>query len=131
MSSLRSAVLAAIGLAVSATGCGSGYNGSSTSYPPPPACTAATATATTAVSLSGMSFVPSCITVAKAATITFTNDTLATNHTVTTDPGQPEAFDSGFIATGNSFAHTFANAAETVNIHCNVHPGMTATVIVQ
>jgi plastocyanin len=96
----------------------------------PPACTAASATATTSVSLSGMEFVPSCVKVAPGATVTFQNADSVT-HTVTTDPGQPETFDSGPLAHAQDFTHTFASTAETVHVHCTIHPTMTATIFVQ
>ncbi len=114
-------------------GCGggsSGYGGGSGGNPKPAACTASNATATTSVSLVQMSYQPSCIMVAKGATVTFTNND-STDHTVTTDAGQPETFDSGHIAPGSSYTHTFASTAETVGVHCTIHTFMTATIIVQ
>ncbi len=106
----------------------SGYGGGGTTKPG--ACTASNATATTSVSLVQMSFEPPCIKVAPGAMVTFTNDD-TTDHTVTTDSGQPETFDSGHIAPGSSYQHTFASTAETVGLHCTIHTFMTATVIVQ
>ncbi len=125
-----------LGLAVAAVagfgaGCGggsSGYGGSGGTKPS--ACTADVATATSSVSLSGMEFVPSCVKVSKGATVTFQNaDTV--QHTVTTDAGQPETFDSGPLSTGQDFAHTFASAAETGHVHCSIHANMHATIFVQ
>ena len=109
-------------------GGGNGYGGGSGN--PPPGCTAATATATTSVSLSGMQFVPSCVKISQGATVTFQNaDSIA--HTVTTNAGQPESFDSGSMAPAADYVHTFASTAETVHVHCTIHPSMTATIIVQ
>ncbi len=132
MRRLAIAVVSMMSLAGLVSGCGGGSSGYGGGSNPPPTCTAATATATTSVSLSGMSFVPSCVKISPGATITFQNaDSIA--HTVTTDAGQPETFDSGNLGppAGAEFQHTFANAAETVHIHCKIHPSMTATIIVQ
>lgn len=93
-------------------------------------CTAATATATTSVQLAANAFIPSCILVAPSATVTFTNGDSMT-HTVTTDAAQPETFDSGNVAPAGTYSHTFASSPETVRIHCQIHAGMRATVVVQ
>ena len=93
-------------------------------------CTPAIATAvTSSIEIAGTSFVPACAKVAPGATITFTNND-GVQHTVTSDAGQPETFDSGLLNQGAQFVHTFASA-ETEHIHCNVHPSMHLTVIVQ
>jgi plastocyanin len=129
MRRLALVVLSTAALAGLVPGCGGGtsYGGGGGN---PAACTAATATATTSVSLSGMQFVPSCVKVSQGATVTFQNaDSVA--HTVTTDPGQPESFDSGSLAPAADYPHTFASTAETVHVHCRIHPSMTATIIVQ
>src|SRR5512138_3434649 len=84
-------------------GCGGGSGGAygtGTGGNKPAACTSATATATTSVSLSGMAFVPPCVKISKGATVTFQNADMVT-HDVTTDPGQPETFNSGPLATGS------------------------------
>jgi plastocyanin len=47
-------------------------------------------------------------------------------HTVTADDG---SFDSGDVAAGASFQHTFATAG-TVKYHCIIHESMTGTVTV-
>ncbi len=116
-------------LAASGSGCGgsSGYGGGSNN--PPPTCTAADATPTTSVSLANMAFAPSCVKIAVGATLTFHNADSVT-HTVTTDAGQPETFDSNDLPPGQVFMHQFM-AAETVHVHCKIHPYMTATIIVQ
>jgi plastocyanin len=114
-----------------ALGCGSsmgGYGGGSAA-PPPAACTAASATATSSIEMTGMEFNPACVKVAAGTTVTFTNnDPFA--HTVTSDAGQPETFDSGLVSPGAKFTHTFASA-ETEAIHCSIHSNMHVTVIAQ
>jgi plastocyanin len=115
-----------------ALGCGSGgYGGSSGSPAPAPAqCTAANAEVVTgAIELVGMAFVPDCAKVALNTAVTFTNDDTVA-HTVTTDAGQPETFDSGNLGQGAHFTHAFSTAG-TVRIHCTIHPEMHLTVFVQ
>ena len=116
---------------VAALGCGSsmtGYGGGSAA-PPPAACTAANATATSSIEIAGMEFIPACAKVAAGTTVTFTNND-AIAHTVTSDAGQPETFDSGALAQGSKFTHAFGSA-ETEAMHCTVHPTMHVTVIAQ
>jgi plastocyanin len=98
--------------------------------PSPVACTAASATAVSrSIELAGMAFVPACAKVAAGTAVTFTNnDSVA--HTVTSDTGQSDMFDSGPLAQGAQFNHTFTSAG-TELIHCNIHPFMHLTVIVQ
>jgi plastocyanin len=58
-------------------------------------------------------------------TVTWTHDGEAT-HTVTADDG---TFDSGDLASGESFEHTFDEAGEFDYI-CEIHPSMTGTITV-
>lgn len=125
---MRVLISAAACAAALACGGSDGY-GDGAAAPPPSACTAATATATTSISLSGNQFVPACARVSPGGTATFTNED-AELHTVTTDAGQPEQFDSGDLSPGAQFAHVFGSAG-TVRLHCNRHPGMNGTVVVE
>src|SRR5688572_27978802 len=57
-----------------------------------------------------------------------------TNHSVTSDPGQADRFDSDPTGTpahpaGDTFVHTF-NEVGTFRYHCRVHPTMTGKVVV-
>jgi plastocyanin len=119
-------------LATAVLGCGSSYAGSS-SYggaPAAPQCTAANAQAVTgAIEIAGMAFSPACAKVPLNTLVTFTNDDTVA-HTVTTDAGQPETFDSGAIAPSGHFTHTFGTAGP-IAIHCTIHPDMHLTVFVQ
>lgn len=76
-------------------------------------------------------FVPASITVKVGTTVVWTNKTSAP-HTVTSDDGK--TFDSGIntpiAANGGTFSFTFTKAG-TYTYHCQIHPFMTATVIVQ
>lgn len=78
-----------------------------------------------AVSIANFAFSPATITVAPGQAITWTNaDRVA--HTVTSNDGK---WDSGNIAPGASFSHTFDQAGATP-YHCTIHPFMTGTVTV-
>jgi amicyanin len=76
-------------------------------------------------------FSPATITIKVGTTVTWTNNTGAP-HTVTSDDGT--TFDSGIntpiAANGGTFSFTFAKAG-TFTYHCQIHPFMKATVIVQ
>jgi plastocyanin len=75
------------------------------------------------VSIHNMAF--SNLSVAKGTTVTWTNND-AMAHTVTADDA---SFDSGNIAPGATFSHTFSTAG-TVAYHCSIHTGMKANVVV-
>jgi plastocyanin len=78
------------------------------------------------VSIKNFAFSNTSLGVTAGTTVTWTNND-ATAHTVTADDG---SFDSGNIAPGQSFTHTFSNMG-TVNYHCTIHPMMKAAVIVK
>ena len=76
-------------------------------------------------------FNPTTITIKVGTTVTWTNTTSAP-HTVTSDDGK--TFDSGIntpiAASGGTFSFTFTKAG-TFTYHCQIHPFMKATIIVQ
>jgi plastocyanin len=74
------------------------------------------------------SFRPRTLTVVKGTTVTWTNSDTPTR-TVTSDPGDPAAFDSNNLAPAAHFTFAFAQAG-TYKCHCKIHPSMTATVTV-
>ena len=80
----------------------------------------------TTVNISGMSFSPSSITVKVGITVKWTNND-NTTHTVTSDDGT--TFNSGNVATGGSFSFT-PTVAGNFPYHCNIHTGMTGTLVV-
>lgn len=99
-----------------------------------PAATATPSGPAKAVSIttSGtFAFSPATITIKVGTTVTWTNNTGAP-HTVTSDDGT--TFDSGIntpiSANGGTFSFTFTKAG-TFTYHCQIHPFMKATVIVQ
>jgi plastocyanin len=78
-----------------------------------------------AVSIANFAFQPASLQIAAGTTVTWTNAD-STAHTVTSDNG---AFDSGPLAPGASFTQTF-DTPGTYTYHCQIHPFMTATIIV-
>jgi len=89
------------------------------------------AATTHGVSMIGVSFSPKSVTLQPGDTVTWTNNSGLT-HTVTADDG---SFDSGSVAPGQTFSHTFSTAG-TVEYHCSFHGaaggiGMAGTVVVQ
>ena len=86
------------------------------------------AQAANTVAIKDLAFSPSTLSVKKGTTVTWTNDdTMA--HTVTTKGTNPESFDSGSLAAGKTFSHTFATVG-TYSYVCNFHSSMTASVVV-
>jgi plastocyanin len=79
----------------------------------------------TAISIANFAFQPASLQVAVGTTVTWTNAD-STAHTVTSDTG---AFDSGPLAPGASFSQTFMTPG-TYTYHCQIHPFMTATIVV-
>jgi plastocyanin len=100
-------------------GSGGGGGGYGTNPTPTPAPTANT------VTISGMKFAPASYTVKAGTTVTWVNND-GVPHTVTADDN---SFDSGSIAAGEKFTHTFGTAG-TFAYHCNFHSGMTGTLVV-
>ncbi len=80
---------------------------------------------TVSVAIKNFSFQPSSLTVPIGSTVTWTNQD-SVEHTSTSDTG---AWDSGGIAPGQSFQHTFT-AAGTFTYHCMIHPFMHGTIVV-
>ena len=90
-----------------------------------------------------LTFDPASITIKAGETVEFVNDSPLV-HTVTADPAKArntdnvslpegaETFDSGNLASGESFSHTFAEPG-TYKYFCIPHEavGMTGTIIVQ
>jgi len=87
---------------------------------------AAPAAGAVAVSIANYAFDPATLEVAAGTTVTWTNnDTVP--HTVT---ATDKSFDSGNLAPGATFSHTFATAGSFEYI-CQYHAAMKATVTVK
>ena len=89
------------------------------------------AAANAEVKIDNFSFGPATLTIPAGTTVTWTNTTGAP-HTVTSDDGT--SFDSNIntpiSANGGTFSFTFTKAG-TFTYHCQIHPFMKATIIVQ
>lgn len=81
---------------------------------------------TASVTIVDFAFQPAAITVPVGTTVTWTNRGQVV-HTTTSDTG---VWDSGLLNPGGTFSRQFTQAG-TFAYHCNVHPSMTATVVVQ
>ncbi|HEV2582080.1 MAG TPA: plastocyanin/azurin family copper-binding protein [Ktedonobacteraceae bacterium] len=137
--------LAALALIVILAACG----GTSTGSPPASGGTTPTATSgggstpttapsgnTVAVTITtdssgSFAFSPAAVTIKAGTTVVWTNTTGAP-HTVTSDDGK--TFDSGIAnpipASGGTFKFTF-NTTGSFSYHCQIHPYMKATIVVQ
>lgn len=81
-----------------------------------------------AITIKSYAFSPATVTVKAGTTVTWTNmDAVA--HTVTSDQGSSDKFDSGNIQQNGTYSYTFTNPG-TFTYHCTPHPSMQARVIV-
>jgi plastocyanin len=101
-------------------------NSSGTFYGNEVSFTTVSIPASNVVTILSSAFTPQTLTVAVNSTVKWkNNDGFA--HTVTSNTS---LFDSGNISGGGTFMFTFTTAG-TYNYHCNIHAGMTGTIIVQ
>ena len=78
------------------------------------------------VNIKNFAFNPSVLSIKAGTNVVWVNDD-SVPHTITSDSGD---FDSGNIAPGGSFNHTFTKAG-SVSYHCNIHKTMKGQIIVQ
>ena len=78
------------------------------------------------ISIKNFAFSVSTLTVSSGTAVKWTNND-ATAHTVTADDS---SFNSGELASGQSYTHTF-DSTGTFAYHCTYHPMMTASVVVK
>jgi plastocyanin len=78
--------------------------------------------ATEAIAIKGFAFAPASLHIGIGTTVTWTNED-GTQHTATAADG---SFDSGALALGDGFSHTF-DTAGTFDYACTFHRNMTAT----
>ncbi len=114
----------ALAIAVLAAGCGTSHPASN----PAPVCTPAIAAAVDMVRLADYAFEPACFTVPAGTSVTFFDDDSIV-YRIATEAGQADGFDSGILAPGAIYRHTFATAG-TIALYCTLYTGMTATAIV-
>jgi len=122
------ALVAAAAAATLLAGCGGSYgaNGST------PKTTSASATPESgaggsAVTINDFKFAPASVTVKSGAKVTITNDD-STAHTATADDGA--SFDTGTLDPGSSQAVSVSKPGNYA-YHCNIHPFMKGTLVVQ
>jgi plastocyanin len=77
---------------------------------------------------SNFGFSPDSLSIKVGTTVIWTNNTVAP-HTVTSDAGDPASFNGSLGGNGATFSFTFMTPG-TYKYHCNIHPYMTATIIV-
>jgi plastocyanin len=137
MLSLR--LVAISGVLIVAAACSGNYSSAVPTTPtsPTPAPSPATPPASSgpassvsipagAAVLGTAAFAPDALTVDAGTTVTWTNtDSVA--HTSTSDAS---GWDSGIVAPGGHFSHSFQTAG-TFQYHCAIHPGMVGTVVVR
>jgi plastocyanin len=73
-------------------------------------------------------FAPIATSIAPGDSVRWTNGGSST-HTVTSDTGAPESFDSGDLLAGQVFTRAFPTAGR-FPYHCTIHPSMQAVVVV-
>ena len=114
---------ASILLALAACGGGT-YGGTTNPPPPPPPPPGNTVDATPS-----LAFTPATLTINAGETVTFAFKAVAHNVFFDTQDAATPADITGNNA-NVSFQRTFASAG-TYRFHCNIHPGMTGTVVVR
>ncbi|WP_406114125.1 cupredoxin domain-containing protein [Kitasatospora purpeofusca] len=134
--------LAAGGLLLGAAGCSSssgGGGGSSSPAASSPAASSSAASSSAAssapagavtVTIKDFKFDPATLTVAPGTTITVTNQDSA-GHTLTAIAPNAGAFDTGLLEQGKSATITAPTTPGSYPFHCDIHPTMTGTLVVQ
>lgn len=85
--------------------------------------------ASSAVTIQNFSFNPTPLTVQIGSTVTWTNrDSVA--HTSSSDDASAISWSSGALSPGSSYSVTFTQAG-TFTYHCDIHPYMHGSIIVQ
>lgn len=120
-------ILALAMVALSACSSSGGSDGASSDSTKPATTAPATDAGVSgdAVSIKGFAFEPPVLKVKVGTTVTWTNDDPA-SHTATADD---DSFDTKSLKTGRTGSFTFDKAG-TFKYHCDIHPTMTAEVIV-
>ena len=121
---LASALILVLGLAA----CGGSNSPSAPSGGPPPAPAGSTSVDIPrgASTLTTTAFGPNPVTISSGTTISWLNDD-NTTHTSSADGNQ---WSSGNIAPGARFNFTFSTAGR-FTYHCQIHPNMVGTIVVQ
>lgn len=80
------------------------------------------------VTIADFKFQPATVTIKVGDSVTWTNDQADVSHTVTAKTGA--TFDSGKLATGDTYTETFDKAG-TISYFCEIHPNMMGTIVVE
>ncbi|MDY0815170.1 cupredoxin domain-containing protein [Kitasatospora purpeofusca] len=92
--------------------------------------TSSTPAGAVTVTIKDFKFGPATLTVAPGTAITVTNQDSA-GHTLTAIAPHAGAFDTGLLEQGKSATITAPTAPGSYPFHCDVHPTMTGTLVVQ
>jgi len=82
-----------------------------------------------AITINNFAFSPGVINVKVGTTVTWTNDD-GVPHQIAADAADQPDLKSDVLYTGQTYNYTF-NKAGTFGYHCQIHPSMKATIIVQ
>jgi plastocyanin len=124
MRCLQAIAVLALGLAA----CGSSNDGGTPASGP--VCTTPPPTFVTTIVVTDNQFNPACAKVHPTTDIVFQNQGVLA-HTATTDAGQSVTFNHSLLTNGATATQQFPSAGAMVNIHCNFHPEMRATIFVE
>ena len=83
---------------------------------------------TGAVSIVGSTFSPSSLTISIGDIVTWTNYA-SFNHSVVSDAGSSETWNSGNLSSEGTFGHQFDSVGE-FGYHCGIHASMTGSITV-
>lgn len=120
-------VLAIATLVAAVASCGKGSSPSPVDPSPTPSPSGSTVSIVMGASTRTTgAYSPNPITVARGGSVMWVNND-TTAHTSTSDNN---SWNSGTIAPGANFSHTFASSGP-FTYHCTIHPGMVGTVTVQ
>ncbi|MGY0461098.1 cupredoxin domain-containing protein [Kitasatospora sp. cg17-2] len=100
------------------------------SSPAPSSAASSAPAGAVTVTIKDFKFDPATLTVAPGTTITVTNQD-DTGHTLTAIAPNAGAFDTGLLEQGKSATITAPTAPGSYPFHCDVHPTMTGTLVVQ
>lgn len=97
--------------------------------PPPAAKGGSDGNGGAKVSMKDIKFMPETVTVKADELIQWTNDD-PVEHTVTYESGPAKKFDSGPVASGDTYEQTFTKKG-TINYICTIHPGQKGKIVVE
>ncbi len=123
---------ASASVATSAASSAAATSASASASPSPSASPSGSSTPAGAVTVTikNFQFGPASLTVAPGTTITVTNQDSA-GHTLTAVAPAAGAFDTGLLEQGKSAKITAPTTPGSYPFHCDVHPTMTGTLVVQ